>query len=132
MTHVAIDSPDGTKSVLMVYDGESRFGPAFFHATASGFLWPSKLTSATIGEDVHWSPDSRYIVVLVFHSRDSSKPPNVELVAIETLTGGLYSIDSNSRGLIRQNGFTVSGKYEYQWVGSEGATAKSWIAPKLG
>lgn len=116
----------------MDYDGEPRFGPALFHATASGFLWPPNLESATVGEEVHWSPDSRYVVALVFHSRDTAKPPNVELVAIDTLTGRLYSIDANTQGLIRQHGFSISGKYEYQKPNSEGATRKYWIAPNPG
>jgi len=124
MEEITITSPDKRKEICLTYDGEARFGPAFFLGSSSGFEWP--LGSSTLGEDVHWSSDSRYAVVLVFRSRDTSRSPNVDLVAVDTTRGTVQTIDHNSRGLIQQQGFLPSGEYEYRRVDSGVATIKRW------
>lgn len=111
MKPIEIRSPDQQKSVLLEYRGEARFGPAFFVGRSSGFSWP--LEDAIIGEEVHWSADSRFAVLLVFRARDTAAPPDVELVAIDTTTGSVLAIERNKHGLIYPQGFVSAREYEY-------------------
>ena len=120
-------SPDGRKCVELDYVDEVRFGPALFQARTSGFEWP--LGSALIGEDIHWSSDSRYVVVLVFRSTDSSKAPHVELVAVDTNTGTVVTVDQNQQGVIQQHGFLASGVYEYNRVQHGTYSQAQWTPP---
>lgn len=120
-------SPDKRKCVSLEYDGEARFGPAFFRGEGSGFTWP--LANATLGEDVHWSSDSRYVVLLRFMSRDTAKPPDVELLAIDTDDGSVITIDKNQDGLIRQLGFVSPQQYEYELWQRSLAITKQWTTP---
>src|SRR5690606_16871091 len=104
-------SPDGKKSIDLTYDGEARFGPAFFKGSPKGFSWT--LLDSTFGEDVHWSADSRYVVLVLFHSRDTSRSPDVELVAVDTNNGLMKSLDRNRSGLIYPQGFVATGLFRY-------------------
>jgi hypothetical protein len=124
MQSVETVSPDRTKSLFLAYDGEARFGPEFFQVTTRGFSWP--LGPSTIGEDVRWSADSKYVVVLVFRSRDTSLSPNVELVAIDTALGRAIVIDRNTRGLIHQLDFLASGEYECRYFDHGNEEVRRW------
>jgi len=124
MEEITLPSPDGRKIIILEYDGEARFGPAFFVGGSRGFAWP--LGSSTLGEDVHWSPDSRYAVLLLFRSRDTSKSPDVDLVAIDTNDGSLLTIDHNANGLIEPRGFVSSGEYEYRYIDRGSSVMRSW------
>jgi hypothetical protein len=122
---VEIWSPDHKKSVIIEYDGDVRFGPAFFRAKGNGFNWP--LGNEIVGEDVHWSPDARYVVVLVFLSRDTSRPPNVRLLAVDTTSpGSVVEIDRNASGMIYPTGFAPDGTYHYKRVVAGAVVENTW------
>jgi hypothetical protein len=128
MEPISIESPDHTKVVMLEYDGEARFGPAFFRAKGVGFPWALGPT-VVVGEDVHWSADSRYVVILVFLSRDTSRAPVVELLAVDTIDGGTITIDQNPRGLIHLGTFCADGTYRYTHVKGGVAEDKIWKPP---
>jgi hypothetical protein len=122
-----VRSPDQHKAVCLSYDGEARFGPAFFLGTSSGFDWP--LGNSTIGEDVQWSANSKFVVVLVFCSRDTSRAPHVQLVAIDTDAGSAQVVDENPSGLIVQRGFVSASEYEYCYLEHGVETIRHWHTP---
>lgn len=124
MTEVS-RSPDQTKIVALEYQGEVRFGPAYFLGSSTGFFWP--LDERLIGEDVHWSEDSRFAVVLVFNSIDASRAPDVELVAIDTDESRAPSIHRNTTGLIHQLGFVSVREYEYEVVDQGSRLLQRWM-----
>ena len=124
---VTIESPDKRKRTILEYIGEARFGPAFFLGSSSGFDWP--LGETPVGEDAHWSANSRFVVVLMFRSQDTATSPDVELVAIDTEEQKIISIDRNAHGLIYQCGFVDSGDYEYRFMDHGKATTRRWRPP---
>ncbi len=128
MSPVIVESPDHAKSVVLEYDGEARFGPAFFRARGSGFIWPLS-SCAIIGEDIHWSEDSRYVVVLVLLSRNESLSPVVQLLAIDTHTSDTIEIDRNSGGLIYPIGFLADRTYHYKRSVEGTAQDALWMRP---
>jgi hypothetical protein len=127
MNETQIHSPDQRKSVVLEYEGEARFGPAFFRGRSTGFAWP--LADATVGEDAHWSSDSRFVVLTIFRSQDTSTSPDVELVAIDTTNGIVHVIDRNQHGLIHQRGFISPRGYEYVHVSAGLPSTRLWTAP---
>jgi hypothetical protein len=122
-----VPSPDGRKAIELEYQDEVRFGPAYFRGSAVGFTWP--LGAVPVGEEVHWSADSRYAIVFVFLSLDASKPPAVKLVAIDTQSGRAIDVDQNPAGWLYQVGFAPDGSYRYKYGTPDPANERSWMPP---
>lgn len=127
LENTAIESPDRRKAVRLTYAGEARFGPVFCVGSSTGFPW--LLGDSTIGEDVHWSPDSTFVVVMVFCSRDTSRTPHVRLTAIDARDGTLTVIDENLCGLIQQHGFVSESEYAYARVEGGVESIGRWTVP---
>jgi hypothetical protein len=125
--NTAVESPDRRKAVHLTYAGEARFGPVFCVGSSTGFPW--LLGDSTIGDDVHWSPDSRFVVVMVFCSRDTSRTPRVRLTAIDSRDGTLTVIDENLCGLFQQYGFVSESEYAYARVEGGVESIGRWTAP---
>lgn len=103
MVSLAYKSPNQTKSVELSYKGEIHFGPAFFEFSFIGFDVNNKWRY--IGQDIHWSKNSIFVVILVFSSIISSEPPDYSLVIINTCDCSYEYIEKNIEKNIEMVGF---------------------------
>lgn len=125
MADLTISSPDNKKAIELSYLGEIRFGPIFFSCKPSGFECPD-IETKKVGQDVHWSDDSRFVFLVIFHSVASAMSPDMELIQIDTHTSSIRSIERNSTGKVVGIGFE-KGFYKYEIV-SKGVVSKKDIA----
>lgn len=107
-------SPDGKVAIRLRYEGEVRFGPLYFSCVPVHF--PANLKDLSIGQDIDWKPDSSSCVMLVFHSLESNRPPDTELIRVDVKSGAISSIERNTQGMIHMGGFDRFGEYSYEVV----------------
>ena len=117
MTTMVSSGPFGKYAVELRYEGEIRFGPFYFSCKPIAFQ--ADFSGLPVGESIHWKDDSSSFVMLVFHSLRSDRPPETELVWVDTNSGEITSIEVCAEGLIHMGGFDETGEYSYE-VRSEG------------
>ena len=110
-------SPDKQHRVALVYEGEIRFGPAYYRIEIDGWQLPDKLC----GEKLFWSPDSRYLALEEWLTTQESEGPVTRLLlvdlatmkaaAFETLEGGfLENVRFLDGGVFYVKRFPATGK----------------------
>jgi hypothetical protein len=125
MNELTISSPDRKKGIEITYIDEVRFGPAYFSCKPIGFECPF-IKTKMIGQDIFWSDDSRFVFLVIFHSTDSSKAPDMELLQIDTKKNGITSIERNFSGKISLIGF-IKNHIEYESVTKEVVENKKFL-----
>ena len=91
MSHISIKSPSSNKAIELTFDRELHFGPFLFKVKPVGFFIKEVIDAIT--ENVVWSDDNKYLVVVeVVHDNSSSK--NISnLLLIDTDSGKTQKID---------------------------------------
>ena len=72
-------SPDGKSIASLQYEGEIRFGPAYYSLSLNGV----KLLGRSFGLCALWSDDSKYIALQEWLSTAESQGPQTVLLCLE-------------------------------------------------
>jgi hypothetical protein len=72
-------SPNGKHTAQLHYEGEIRYGPAYFTLSLDGKTFPGRL----FGDVLSWSPDSNYLAVQEWLTTDYLTGPVTRVLLID-------------------------------------------------
>lgn len=96
MKGITLNSPDKKRNGKLIYAGEIRFGPAYFHLQFPNCDFGGRI----FGEDYLWSLDSRYLAIQESLTIDYSDGPYTELLLIDFLSGRQCPLSKVRKGFI--------------------------------
>ena len=102
MEDIIIQSPDFLHKAVMKYDGEIRFGPAYYSLVIDTISFGARV----FGVSYLWSPNSRYFAVQEWETTSEGHGPQTRLLLIDLETKQECVL---SRA---QQGFIVPRKFE--------------------
>ena len=79
MDEVVARAPDASMAAVLRYDGEIRFGPAYFSLMVGPFEFPGRI----FGDSYMWSPDCRYFAIQEWLTIDYLRGPHTQLLLVE-------------------------------------------------
>lgn len=101
-------SPSGGCQLELIYAGEVHFGPPYFSIVAKGFSLDPNLSPVT--EEILWSPNEKYLCLVVIRSSGQELMSELNLVSISTGTG---TVIERRKGQITVNSVDDNGEVEY-------------------
>jgi hypothetical protein len=79
MQSLSFTSPDGKHLASLEYEGEIRFGPAYYRLALDQKL----IAGEVFGREALWSEDSRYLAVQLWLSTEESEGPQTALICFD-------------------------------------------------
>ena len=90
------ESPDGRSRLILGYESEIRFGPAYYRATLDGLEVPERV----FGRKCAWSADSGYVALELWNSTEESRGPDTSLFLIRVDDRHFYDRPRVRRGFL--------------------------------
>ena len=115
MTSYDRKSPDKTRQVRFCFEGEIRFGPAYFRVQITERGDDERI----YGETFQWSPDSRFLALQEWLTTDYQKGPKTALRVFDFLARREAQVSWADKGFIaplRFEGATLV--YEKRYLAS--------------